>query len=339
MKPLRCARPVACRPVVRGLTVLVLVLGSGVARADLRFGETRVNLGEVWTGRPLAHRFGFVNEGPETVEIAVTKVGCGCLSPRLDRRVYPPGTRGELMLEVHTLSQALGPHTWSVEVGYRCGNQQHQKTLTLSGRVVSEVSVEPAAVTVVADGVARHEITVTDTRPKPLAVTAVRSSSSKLTGRLGEEGRDAAGNWYRKVGIEVADDCPEGRQEEFLVLSTNDQVYPDLKILVTVHKRPRERVAAFPDQVKLTAAPMAALPSQMVRLRDQDGQAVVVERIEAGDPAITCRWAAGPDTMATLRLTVDGKRVSPAGLKSAVHVHLSKPVPAVLTIPVLVVGP
>jgi hypothetical protein len=302
----------------------------------MRFAETRVNLGEVWTGRPLVYRFAFVNDGPETVEITKAHAGCGCLAPRLAQRIYQPGAKGELVLEIHTLSQAIGPHTWNVEVHYRCGNVRHTKPLFVNARVVSEVSVEPAALTLVADGAARHEITVTDTRPRPLTITRIQSSCPKLTGRLRDEGRDAAGNPFRKIQVKVADDFPEGRHEEVLVLSTNDPVYPELKVLVTVNKRPRERVAAFPEKVTLTAAPIAPLPSQIVRLRDQDGHPVVVEQIKPDSPAITCRWAPGPDTMATLRITVDGQQVGTAGLTSAVHVHLRKPMQTTLTIPVIV---
>src|SRR5262249_27860704 len=108
------------------------------------------------------------------------------------------------------------------------------------------------------------------------------------------------------------------------------------KVAVTLIKRGRQRVAAFPDQLSFTAGPGSPLPSRLVRLRDRQNQPVRVERIEAEDPAVTASWAPGPGTMATLKITVDRKRLGGEPWQSAVHVHLGKPVRETVTIPVTV---
>src|SRR5262249_44711742 len=107
-------------------------------------------------------------------------------------------------------------------------------------------------------------------------------------------------------------------------------------IPVTIIKNTSQRVAALPKQVVLTAMPPMPLPSQLLRLRDRANQAVHVERIIADSPAITCRWAPGPDTMATLKTSVDSKQSTHASLKSEIHVYVRKPVVETVTIPVLV---
>src|SRR5437588_2843981 len=78
------------------------------ARADLHFPETAADAGQVYTGKELAHTFAFVNRGPEAVEVVEARASCGCLTPRLEKRVYQPGERGELRLEVNTFTQPAG---------------------------------------------------------------------------------------------------------------------------------------------------------------------------------------------------------------------------------------
>src|SRR5205823_2617155 len=88
----------------------LFALAGTPARADLRFAQPIASAGEVRTGIPLAHRFTYVNEGPEAVEITETRGSCGCLTPRLAQRVLQPGETGTLVLEVNTLSQDAGYH-------------------------------------------------------------------------------------------------------------------------------------------------------------------------------------------------------------------------------------
>ena len=61
---------------------------------------------------------------------------------------------------------------------------------------------------------------------------------------------------------------------------------------------------------------------------------MIVDEITTDDPAITCRWAQGPNTMATLKIQVDRRRLHSGTLESAVHVRISGPFAETLTIPV-----
>jgi hypothetical protein len=316
--------------------VILVGFGAGPVRAEVRFDRAAVSAGTVRAGVPLAHDFPFRNDGPEPVEVTQTRASCGCLTPRLGQRVYRPGERGVLRLEVNTLGEPAGPHAWTVQVRCQSGENVEEIPLRLTARLITEISVRPAALTVDTGGAAGHEITLTDLRPKPLAVTGLDSTSPHLTARLLGKPRDTQGRRVQGIRIEVAEDFPEGRHRETVTLFTNDPLYRELHIPVTVVKRSRQRLAAFPKRVTLTAAPDTPLPSQLVRLRDARGEAVEVERLVADHPAITCRWAKGPGPMATLKISVDHKRLTNGHLQSAVHVHISKPVRATVTIPVVV---
>jgi hypothetical protein len=277
-----------------------------------------------------------VNTGPESVRITDLQASCGCLTPRVIDREYAPGQKGELLLEINTLTHNPGPHTWTLQVLYRAGVEKRRANLRVTATVRAEILVEPAALTVYTTGQASHGLTLTDLRIKPLEITRVISSCAQLTGRVTKKSQDAHGHAVRTIGVEVGDDFPEGRHDEVLAIVTNDPGYPELRVRVTVHKGKRQRVTAAPDQLNWRTDADMPLPSQLVRLRDGENKPVVVERAVADHPAVTCRWATGPGPMVTLRISVDRPRVGARKLESAVHVHISHPVRTVVTIPLLI---
>jgi hypothetical protein len=268
------------------------------------------------------------------VEITDLHASCGCTTPRIARRIYQPGEQGALLVEVNTLSQPAGQHIWRVQVYSRSGDRSSEVSLDLAATVVTEVMVEPASVTVYTDSAIGQEIVVTDLRAQPFAVTGVRATAPGLTPRLGDLHRDEAGHWARTIQMEVAGDYPEGRHEETVAIYTDDPRYPELKMPVTIVKRSRERLSATPSQVTLTAPSGQPVPSRIVLIHDRDNQPVIVDRAEADDPAVGCQWAAGPDSLATVKIKVDRRQVHTDSLHTVVHVHVSKPVDQTLTIPV-----
>jgi len=310
---------------------LVLLLSASVpAWADLHFPKPRVQRGTVRSGVPLSQRFDFVNQGPRAVTITDLRASCGCLAPRLEKRTYQPEEKGAIFLEVNTLSQPAGPNAWRVEVHYQDAGQEQVKHLELLAELITEVKVEPAQLSFSTAGALRHEVVVTDQRPKPLRVTQARCSSPFLLADVqAPEGSTAV----QRVSVEVTAQLPEGRHEVVLSIFTDDPTYRELRVPVTVSKRSRQSVSAAPDTVSLTVPRGQPAPSRIVLLRCEGDDEVEVERVEADDPALRCRWIKGPGKMATLRISVDPTRVTD-GFKSAVRVHVSRPAPACLTIPV-----
>jgi hypothetical protein len=316
------------------LAILVALAGPPAARADLFCARPTVDAGEVRSGAPLAQPFALVNRGAAPVEIVGVRPSCGCIRPEVRPLLYPPGQEGTLLLEVNTLTQPAGPHAWALQVVYRCGEQEESLTLTVTARVVTEISVEPPVLALATDTAIAHEITVTDRRERPLDLLAVQASLPQVRTSLGEPRRDGQGRWCRAVRVEVLPDCPEGRHEAVLHLLTNDPAYPELKVPLTVTKRARAGVRATPEAVTLSAAGAGPLPSRIVLLDSADGRPVVVERVEADDPAVQCRWAAGPGPRATLKVQVDRARIPGPVLYTAVRVHLGGPTPQTLNLPV-----
>lgn len=310
------------------------ILLVGPVRAELRFAQTAVDLGGARAGHLLTHQFPFVNDGPGAIEITETRATCGCLKPRVSKQVFQPGESGEMVLEVNTLSQPAGPNTWRAFIRYREGSQDREVPLQLAAQLLREIHVQPAAMTMVAEGKLTHEVSVTDSRSKPLAITAVHTSSPHLKAAVIGRTADAQGHVTHRIRLALEAAYPEGRHEDTLSIFTDDPAYAELRVVVTVLKRPRQQVIATPSQATLSAPAGQPIPSKIILLRDAGSEKVEVEAVTVDDPAISCKWAPGPGPMTTLRIQVDRARLSGNGLLSAVHVQVRQPMRQTVTIPV-----
>lgn len=297
----------------------VLLLTVQSSRAELRLSTPRIDLGDVRAGPSLIQRFAVVNDGPQPIEISEAKASCGCLKPRLSKQILQPGEQGWVEVEVNTLSQPAGPNAWRVDLKYRIGDQPAAAALLITATLSKDISVEPAALTISTDQAIAHEICVTDFRARPLTVTAVRASSPHLHVTLQPPARDAHGHEVRIVKLEVAADYPEGHHDEVVSLFTDDPAYAELKVNVTITRRAKQRISATPAEVALSAPAGQPLPSRIVLIRDSANQKVVVDKVTSDNPAVVCRWAEGPEHLATVRIQVEAARLTTPSAK--VHVH------------------
>src|SRR5688572_25659723 len=96
----------------RTIVILGLLALPSLASAQLRFMQPTAELGELRGGPAYQHRFDFVNDSAQTLEITDFRLGCGCLQPVLDKRVYQPGEKGSLLMNVRTLGQMGGARAW-----------------------------------------------------------------------------------------------------------------------------------------------------------------------------------------------------------------------------------
>jgi Protein of unknown function (DUF1573) len=309
-------------------TVAIVLVAPPHCRADLRFDAVTVDLGDIRSSVAVSREFAFVNNGPEVVELVEARPSCGCLKPRLDTTHFAPGKRGGVALEVNTLGQPAGPHAWQLTLVYKVGVEVKEQTLQVSATVVTEVTVQPAAVTLVVEGALTHELTLTDLRARPLVITAVETTSSWLTAAAGPLVRDAFGNATSKIRLAIAAECPVGRHSESVVIHTSDPTYSALTVPVTVVKREAPACMVTPSEVRLTTGP------RLVRVADRFDRAVQVQNVQAGDPAVACTWAAGPHHQATVKLQIDPARWNGETVQTEVRVEIASPEHQVITIPV-----
>jgi hypothetical protein len=316
------------------LSVLVVLLVAGAGRAQLLCERPVVALGDVPSGAAVTHRFPLANRGADELRIVEVRSACGCLVPTLEKRRLGPGEETSLGLLVNTLTQAAGPQSWPVRVAFRSGEQEGELTLALTATVVPTVSVEPAGLGIATEAGVQRVITLVDRRRDPLAITVVHTTSTKLRAVQGEPARDAEGRTVYTIRLDVAPDFPEGRHDETLFIFTNDAAFRELKVPVTVFKKLRRLVVVTPENVSVAAAKGEPVPSSLVRLRGPDGDAIEIERVEADHAAVRCTWAVGPNNLATVKVTFDRDKIDGDEVRGAIHVHVAKPAPQTLTIPI-----
>jgi hypothetical protein len=296
---------------------LALAIALAAPPDLLRFETPLFDAGEVKFGPSLTRRFKFVNAASEPLTVTDLKASCGCLSPTLTQRTYQPGERGELTVEVNTLSQPAGPHRWTFSVAYKHGDVSDTATLELTARLIQEIEITPAALAF--QGVGSAVVTVRDRRPQPLKLQAAHASLPYLHAAVENDSI---------VRVAVAEDCPEGRHAATVTIATDDANYRDIKLPVTIIRESRQPLTATPARVTLVAG-----ASTLVQLRDATGASVQIESVEPSHAALTCRWAPGPGHFATLRIGLDRAKWDRGDLSAEVRIKANG---QTLTIPVTV---
>jgi hypothetical protein len=309
-----------------------LLLAPPSASAQLHFAEPAVNAGTVLAGKPLSGQFEFHNAGAQPIQFIDAKPSCACLKPQLPQQPVPPGGKGTIEMAVNTLGQPAGPSAWAARIQYRQGDRTAECTLVLKADLIAEVSCEPAALQLLASQTLQAQVIIKDTRPQPFAIRSVQTTSPHL--KAVAKSPDATNSGTRwAIRIEVTDDYPDGRREEIVSIHTDDQVYRELKVPVTIVKTSRQRVSATPAEVKLEAVPGQAA-AKVVLLRDADGQSVVIDSVTADNPVVSCSWASGPGSMATLKVRCASVSASADVLRTTLRIQVKEPVAQTLTVPV-----
>lgn len=305
---------------MRTSTALILFLACpAFAAAQLRFDQSAANLGELRGGLAYGHRFDFVNEGQGPVEITDIRLGCGCLAPVLDQRVYQAGAKGTLLMHIRTLGQPEGPRTWQAHVQYRHAGKLNEATLVLAARIRNEITIEPSIIAMTVKTTLKQELRITDHRSKAMTVSKVLASSPAIHVAV-QPINDGA----TRVILEVSGAAlTSSRQEETIHIYTDDPHYRHLQVPITLLRAEQADVTAVPSRVELIGA-----GSQLVRLRTAGEKAVRIDKVDVDLPTIKCTWAVGPGNDATLKIAAPSTSVD---AQTNVRVHIGA---TVLTIPV-----
>jgi uncharacterized protein DUF1573 len=298
------------------LAVCTLLTIPAFASAQLRFTKPTADLGELRGSLVYQHRFEFANASASAIEITDIQLGCGCLSPVLDKRVYQPGEKGTLLMHIRTLGQPEGARTWQAQVQYREAGKQHEIGLIVAAKIRNEVTVEPSIVAMLVETTLKQELSVIDHRAFPLKVVNAVASSPAIKVGVQPSLNGA------KVTLEVSGAAlTRGRQNEVLNIYTDDPNYRVLQVPITLAKAERPRVTASPPHVDFIGA-----GSQLVRVRSAEDRVIRIDKIECEHPALKCTWVAGPGNDATLKIAAQSGE-----MQTSVRVHVGS---TVLTIPV-----
>jgi hypothetical protein len=305
----------------------------------LTAAQPTADRGTARTGPPITHTFELTNATADgRILITGVRSGCGCLKPTVSRDSLRPGERASVTVSVNTLTQPAGPHSWRTTVSYRLApldgpapppvTADQEVTLTVSATLVREVTATPPEVAFSTAGTATQTVVITDPRPTPLTVTAAATTSPHLTATLGP--RTQVGT--QPVTLNLTAGYPVGTGQETVVLTTTDPGCPELRIPVTVTKRPTAAIVAAPAEPQVRFAAEQTEASVLVQLRKPGGGSLRVEKADADHPAVRVRWSADAGPVATIRLTVDAAKASAAG-NATVRVLFAEPTGVTLDLP------
>jgi hypothetical protein len=210
----------------------------GAERPGLVFDQFLVDLGRVPGVKTVGARFWFTNRGKTPVRILKLEPSCGCLSPRLKKRVYQPGERGEIILPVETPNQSPGPHEYRVKVRY---TDPEPNETTLTFRVTlpeKQVMVEPRSLMVYSfgKGEVMKTLAVSDYPKLGLKLTAAQCDLGWVLVELGKTQTDAEGYQRHLVHVTLPGDVPAGRFRAIISITTDHPKYPVIRVPMIVTK-------------------------------------------------------------------------------------------------------
>ncbi len=280
------------------------------AQDPLIADQTSVDRGQVRVGPPLTQTFRLTNHGQQPLIITGVNSTCGCLAPKLDRTSLAPNDSATLTVEINTLSQPAGPVAWTTRVGWRTGSASGELPLTVKAILIAEIRVEPAAVAFHVRRTRSVDLTITDSRAKPFRILATGSTLPQVTTEL-LPNKDKS---VQRIRLTASADGPSGVQSAMAWFTTDDPLYPQIHVPVTLTVPVKTRVSASPSVLFLEGS------SGRVLLRDSEGQPVQIDRVEVEGPLT----AAVNGTVVTV--SADKKKWAGTPTTGKLIVHLLKPV-------------
>lgn len=233
--------------------------------------------------------FYFKNMGDRTVTVTDLKPSCGCLSPKLDERIYPPGADGRFSLKIDPTREKPGPREYYVDVHYTDPEPQVARVtykLVLPDR---KIEISPKALLfyhLTPNGPeTSQEVVISDYRERQLAIEGIESTSPLARAELTSKSEDESGNLHVRFKITVAGDVPTGTSRAIINLTTDDPQFRVLQVPVLI-RGPEPQVSASelpiqPDPKNLVLAPTADGPViGKVTLREISAQPLTITKAE-----------------------------------------------------------
>ena len=318
------------------MPIFLLAAVLSAEPSPLVVDKPSVDSGELLANKPLVQTFRLKNTSASSIIVTDVAGSCGCFRHELSERTIAAGKSVELTVGINLLTQPEGASVWKFLVRFRSEGTPTATgsvALQIAAKVRKDVTVEPVAMMLLSEKEITGTLTVTDRRGKPLKVTAARMGLKDVVAEV-KPHSDIAGKRTQQVAITVSDKCPAGQYADEICIDTDDPEYRELRIpLRVIRKNAATGVQAVPGSVTLRFAKEQTIASSLLRLRHADDKEVIVEKAESDHPAIACRWAAGPGSMTTLRVTVDLMKANAAGV-AVVTVRLKGPEPETIHIPV-----
>ncbi len=256
--------------------VLIILVCTRSTDAQLVFEPPNIDLGEAKAGQVFAQQVKVTNQGRESITISEIKSSCGCIQPVLEPATLAPGATGILKLQINTLTSSPGPTTYGLRLRFTDQGQLRELQYILTCRVVQELVVTPASITFIGERPRPQTITILDKRSTPIRPVKLEASSPFLQVEWIQPAQAEPQPQYA-LHLTVREGLEPRQYDEEIIIHTSDQAYPVLRIPIKIVKKAKARYVASPILVSLSPS---VAPSRQVTIRDQQGEAVSIERFE-----------------------------------------------------------
>ena len=250
-------------------------VAAGDERPALAFEQYMVNLGPVPPTPFISGRFTFRNAGNVPLHITDLEPSCGCLSPRMAKRDYLPGEKGEFLVGVETPGEAAGPKEYTIKVRYK---DPRPRVETVKFRVTlpePQVVVDPRALMIYqfTQEATEEDLVVTDNLAEPLEITSIACDSDLVTARLiGWVDGDSKSR-RQLVKVRVAGVVPPGRTRALVTIHTSNSAYRELHVPLILQGRTEGPGAG--------ASPVTVSPERL--WFDRNGPQSMTQRVTVTD--------------------------------------------------------
>ncbi|MES2794284.1 MAG: DUF1573 domain-containing protein [Planctomycetota bacterium] len=216
---------------------------------SLVFDQYLLDLGQVAQAEEVFGYFFFKNTSTQPLTITSLEPSCGCLLPRLNKKVYGPGESGEFLLRIRTALQRPGLKEFNVKVNYTDTKPQSRDVFLRVVFPTQQIYVKPMSLTFHQLGTSPvdQEFIVTDLRSNPAEIIGVESSSDFINVEVLKPTTTTTGAYQQRVRVTVPGAVPAGRQMATIKIYTNDEKMHEIKVPVQVfgleRRAPGQRVA------------------------------------------------------------------------------------------------
>ena len=228
--------PVLLAVVFHGLGSRQRELTTRREQPSLVFNQYLVNLGTVPPDEYVHARFVFQNKGTRPVTVSDLKPSCGCLNPRLEKRIYEPGESGEFFVRVSTANEQPGPQEYFVDVNYNDGQPRTTRTTFKVTLPKLSVTVAPKAIIFyqLSEGETTREVVVTDRRNRTLTPLDVGCEPMLAKAKTSDINDLGDGRRELRLKVTVSGKAAPGRQHAMITMTTDDPVFPVIRVPVII---------------------------------------------------------------------------------------------------------
>ncbi len=247
----------------------------------IRFDQPDYDFGEVEAGDEVEHTFVFENVGDDLLSIRKVLTSCGCTAALVSEKEVPPGGAGEIKATFHAKGfQGAVKKGLTVE-----SNDPENKfvRLTIGGKVVSEVAVEPRYLNwetiQPGDSPRPKRLSIRFLRGRGLRLEKIQSESPSVV--LTKESEDENKAVY---SVSLAENLPTGRFTGRITIQSNSERVPEVH--VPFHGQVQGNVKVIPHILSLGRLTPGKALTRHLRVSKTGKQGFTVQKVKATTQAI-----------------------------------------------------